>query len=291
MARRRRATFVLVAAVLAAVGSGLASAQDDPASVCPGATTQDGVIVCPRLFAGPHPLRLPADPSSTQRYGAFVRGGDRFYTRSGKLPLSPALADQLRGSRSRPDYARQVFLATISDGQVTAIAEKVRVAENAVLDAVFGGRVMEGTIGTADGRNGFNVSGKTLPVRIELVARAAHGALSGRIVNARHAVRSSGGRCLPALSANRRRDPLRDGFSARIALARQPSMHAAFDDEMLAVWNQSASNMGRAFYPSIATLLGGDPLGKRWVAFIHGAPTSGPALRLRLVAARGGKRC
>jgi hypothetical protein len=48
--------------------------------------------------------------------------------------------------------------------------------------------------------------------------------------------------------------------------------------------------MGTEFYPSVATLLGKNPLGSVWRARIHGVPSAGPALDLRFVTG-GGSSC
>ncbi len=69
---------------------------------------------------------------------------------------------------------------------------------------------------------------------------------------------------------------------------RVPGMHAMFDDEMVIVWNESTSNMGSGYYPSVATLLGGDPMAKEWTTIIHGTPTVGPAVNVHLVRGGGG---
>jgi hypothetical protein len=71
---------------------------------------------------------------------------------------------------------------------------------------------------------------------------------------------------------------------------RFPGMHVVFDDEMLIVWNESVSNMGSGYYPSVATLLGGDPMDKKWTTLIHGTPNTGPAVDVHLVT-RGGGTC
>ena len=64
-------------------------------------------------------------------------------------------------------------------------------------------------------------------------------------------------------------------------------MHGGFNDEMVLLWKES-SNMGVQFYPSVATLLGGDPLEKRWSTTLHGNPAVGPAVNLHLVTGGGG---
>lgn len=78
------------------------------------------------------------------------------------------------------------------------------------------------------------------------------------------------------------------GFTAKITLERSPSMHVAYDDDLVLKWKNGASTMGRAYSPSIATLLGGDPLDRTWHARLHGTPTAGPGVTLRLV---GGGTC
>ena len=96
------------------------------------------------------------------------------------------------------------------------------------------------------------------------------------------------GSCLVSLSDDGERNPLRGSFTAEVSLERDPSMHAIFDDEILLVWDGSTSNMGAAFYPSVATVLGGDPFDAEWQTVIHGTPTAGPAVTLHLVDGGGG---
>jgi hypothetical protein len=125
-------------------------------------------------------------------------------------------------------------------------------------------------------------------VRVELAAATTGATLPGRIVNASRAVRTSTGACAPALSDAGDRDPLQEPFTADVALQRFPSMHVPFDDELLVVWDDKVSNMGADLYPSVAALLDLEPLGPAWETALHGNPTAGPALTLRLVEGGGG---
>lgn len=258
------------------------------AKACAASTKRDGVVHCTKLFSGAKPIRLPGDPSRTQRYGALKRGGGKFHTRAGDLPFSAAVARQLnmRVRGGGPAYASTIYLATISNGTVVAVKSVISVDENALLRAVFAGRVMEGTIGTHTGSGDYTTD-KTLPVRIEFAAAPAGGRLAGKITNATTAVRSAGGACLAPLnrtSAN----PLVGIYTANVAIQRRPAMHVQYDDELILIWTASASNMGTSFFPSIATLLGGDPLGRTWATVLHGTPTAGPAVTVHLVRGGGG---
>lgn len=288
-----RRTAAASAAVLlaAALGRADGSAAQLP-DVCPGAQVIGDTVRCTALFRGASPLRLPADPSDTQRYGAFRRrGGEVLVTRSGVLKLEAGLAAQVaEGATSGGAYARTVYLATVSGGVVTALKPAVTITESAIMRHVFAGRALEGRIGVAARRKGTFTDARTLPIRVELAERATDGILPGRIVNARRPVRAADDRCLAPLSRSGARNPLAGRtFTSAIALQRRPSMHTPFDDQLIARWNASASDMGTAFYPSVATLLGRDPLGPVWVAQIHGVPSAGPSLRLRLVTGGGGR--
>ncbi|WP_169800270.1 hypothetical protein [Streptomyces torulosus] len=53
-------------------------------------------------------------------------------------------------------------------------------------------------------------------------------------------------------------------------------------------WSDDMSNMGAAYYPSTATPLGGDPLGRSWETTPPGTPSAGPPVDLRLVKGGGG---
>ncbi|WEH12445.1 hypothetical protein [Streptomyces sp. VNUA24] len=294
--RRPATAGALAALVLTGCGTSQAAMTPDRnsttpralAGICAAATERNGIVHCTKLFPGTKPIRLPGDPSGTQRYGAIKRDGSKFSTRGGDLPLAAAVTKQLKADAEdgRTAYANTIYLATLSQGTVTKIKPVADIDENAILQAAFAGRAMEGTIGVRT-RQGDYASDATLPVRIELAESALHGELPGKITNATRAVRSAKGSCLAPLNRTEA-NPLVGGFTAKITLERYPSMHAAYDDELVLKWKNGASNMGRAYYPSIATLLGGDPLGRTWQAGLHGTPTAGPGVTLRLVSGGGG---
>jgi hypothetical protein len=256
--------------------------------VCAASTTRNGVLHCTKLFRGSKPIRLPGDPSRTQRYGALKRGTPTFHTRAGDLPLSASVVKRLKAAfeNGRTNDASAVHLATIVKGTVTKLEPVVIVEKNAVLRTVFAGRAMEGRIGARTSRGDY-ASRTTLPVRFEFAGSTADGRLTGRIVNASKAVRGAKGTCLPALDRTKA-NPLVGGFTAKVSLDRVPSMHAAFNDELVLEWSDGVSNMGAAYYPSVATLLGGDPLGRTWETTLHGTPSAGPPVDLRLVKGGGG---
>ncbi|SPF04832.1 hypothetical protein [Streptomyces sp. MA5143a] len=295
---RRPATAVAIAALLlTGCQAGEAATHLDPtgaaapaglSDVCAASTTRNGVPHCTRLFPGSDPIRLPGDPSRTQRYGALKRGTPTFHTRAGDLPLSASVVKRLKAAldKGRTDDVSAVHLATIVKGTVTKLEPVVIVEKNALLRAVFAGRAMEGTIGTRTKRGDYT-SKPTLPVRFEFAGSTADGRLTGRIVNASKAVRGAEGTCLPALDRTKS-NPLVGPFTAKVSLDRVPSMHTAFNDELVLEWSDDLSNMGFAYYPSIATLLGGDPLGRIWETILHGTPSAGPPVDLRLVKGGGG---
>ncbi|MDG5808594.1 hypothetical protein P9869_39320 [Streptomyces ossamyceticus] len=294
--RRSAAAGALAALVLAGCGTSQAAivSHENSASpkalseICAASTQRNGIVHCTKLFAGKKPIRLPGDPSRIQRYGAFNRGEATFHTRGGDLPLAVAVAKQLKADaeNGRTAYANTIYLATISKGTVTKIKPVADIDENAVLQAAFAGRVMEGTIGVRT-RQGDYASRATLPVRIELAKSAVRGELIGKFTNATRAVRSANGSCFAPLNRTQA-NPLVGEFTAKIAIERYSSMHVPFEDELLLKWSSTMSNMGQAYYPSIATLLGADPLGRTWEAPIHGTPSAGPHVSLRLVSGGGG---
>jgi hypothetical protein len=122
----RLATAGLLTASLAACG-GSPAPQPKPSGspattgMCATSEKKGGVEHCTRLFPGNEPIRLPADPSATQKYGAVTRSGKAFYTRTGDLPLAPVMLDRL-GEDAKPGqapYANAVYLATVTNGSVT----------------------------------------------------------------------------------------------------------------------------------------------------------------------------
>ncbi|WP_217178965.1 hypothetical protein [Streptomyces sp. AC495_CC817] len=294
--RRLTTAVALAALVLTGCGTGQAAMTPDQNSatakalsgICAASTQRIGIVHCTKLFPGKKPIRLPGDPSRTQRYGALKRGGTTFHTRGGDLPLSAAVARRLEADieNGRRAYANTIYLATISQGAVTKIKPVAVIEENAVLRAAFAGRAMEGAIGVRTRQGDYSLR-ETLPVRIEFAKSPVHGKLTGRITNATRAVRSAKGSCFAPLNRTRA-NPLAGVFTAKIAIERAFSMHTPFDDELLLRWSSDVSNMGSAYYPNIATLLGGDPLGRTWETMIHGTPSAGPPVDLRLVSGGGG---
>lgn len=275
--------------------------------VCPGGAFKGAVVECTQLRPGGP--SLPAD-SPTVTYGSLARGGERFLTRRGALALAPsmrtALQSQLAANRAAAasaqggavddgdvaartgPYAQLVYRAQVHGTTVDSLVPVVRIDESALMTSVFGGKVLEGTIARLDSpETGYGLDA-TLPVRVELAATAVNGVVTGRIVNATRSVRTATGTCAPALIGQGAHNPLANPFTDTVELQRYPSMHVPFDDEMLLKWDSDASNMGVDFYPSAATALGLDPLGKSWVTTLHGNPTAGPALTLRVVQGGGG---
>jgi hypothetical protein len=285
---RRLATASVLVLSMTAWGSNTPSASESGEKLCPKPGKRNGLTHCTKLFKGGKPIRLPGDPSDTQRYGAVKRSGDAFYTRAGDVRLSDAVVKQLSkdAGSGHAAYANTIYLATISNGAVTKLKPIADISEDAVLDALFAGRVMEGTIDTLAGPDTYT-SGKRLPIRIEFARKSTNGRLAGKITNSTGKVRRSDGACLKPL-AGRASNPLVGPYTANVEIQRFPSMHAQFDDELLLSWREGVNNMGRGFYPSVATLLGGDPLARTWETVIHGTPTAGPGVDLHFVKGGGG---
>jgi hypothetical protein len=143
--------------------------------------------------------------------------------------------------------------------------------------------VLVGRISRRTGRQGGSASFSStpsLPLIIRLKRASKTGVISGSILNATTAV-AAAGVCYRSLAANGKANPLVGAFSARITVERFPGMHVPFADQQVLGWGNGSSGMGSAFYPSLATLMGHDPLGRAWRVDQHGIPSTGPALRLR----------
>jgi hypothetical protein len=265
---------VLLVAVLTACG---AEPGIEVSRACVHVTTSSKVPTCTALFDGETGLKLP--PGGAEHpYGSQSRAGSFITAEGKKIPMKrPPVVP---GGAFDTAYANMVYLATVTDGKVTSVAPVLRVTENAILTHVFGSKVLSGTISErrTDGTYDFE---NVLPVAIALDSQAHGNALAGQIVNATTSVRLPGGRCAPALNSSAA-NPLVDGFTSKISLVRVPSMHALHNDEMVLEWDESSSGMGAEFYPSVATVMGHDPLGKTWEVTQHGVPDSGPSLKLRI---------
>lgn len=264
-----------VALVLAAHPQ-VAPAQEGLANAC--AEMEAGTLpVCTRLHATGTALRLPADGAAI--YGAVGRG-TKFVTASGRrLPMTDAVRAQIESG-----YVSTVYEATVADDRIEGLEPVLRVRSDAIMERIFGSRLLVGRISA---RTGPTFSGRpTLPVVIEVSSRARGRRIRGTILNGDRAVRV-GKQCAPALSRHPR-NPLGRGFTRRISVERYPSMHMPFQDALVLGWSRDSSGMGSGLYPSLATLLGHDALGKRWDIVQHGAPSAGPALSLSF--ARPGAR-
>ncbi len=165
--------------------------------MCATFDKKNGIEHCTRLLPGNEPIRLPSDPSATQKYGAVTRSGKAFHTRTGDLPLAPAMRNKLdKSSKSgQMEYANAIYLA-ITNGSVTDVKLVAQIDENAIIGFAFAGRAMEGTIASQVAPGVYG--GKPLPTRIEFANDPADGRLKGRFVNAKTGVRGADGTCIPA---------------------------------------------------------------------------------------------
>ncbi|MFL6089628.1 MAG: hypothetical protein ACJ71Z_05760 [Aeromicrobium sp.] len=277
--RRARTGVALIFTIGASFAvAGCGTRPLDLAGACPKLDASTTVPTCTELFDGKVGLKLPAT-SSDAPVGAVSRGGEFFVSADGtKVRMQPLKLPMSMSTYTA--YATTIYRAKVEDGIATGLKPVLRVSEGAILEHTFGSRVLTGVISprTADGS--YDMRPK-LPVVMQLASRARGKALPGTIVNATSGARLPDGRCVPPLPSGAE-NPLVDGFAATVTLERVPSMHVTHDDEMILAWNDSSSAMGRAFYPSVATVLGHDPLGKTWDVVQHGTPNSGPALTLRL---------
>lgn len=275
---KKRGGFALcaVAAMLFVAQPRETSAQDTFPDACE--EMQAGTLpVCTRLHATGIALRLPADGEAI--YGA-VSGATRFVTASGRrLAIPDAARSQIVSG-----YASTIYRATVAGHQVTGLEPVLRVRSAAIMQRVFGSRVLEGRISARTSPRGAPVSSfsgrPTLPVVIALGNRAHGRRIRGTILNSHRAVRL-GRRCAPALSRHPR-NPLGRGFTRRVAVERHPGMHMPFQDALVFAWSRDVSGMGTGLYPSLASLFGHGAPGKRWKIVQHGVPSAGPALSLSL---------
>lgn len=258
------------------------------ATVTPASAASGGLPVCTALHPDGIALRLPTAPSADQGYGGFTRAGTGFVTADG---TTHEVAEDVRTKVAKAaddagyvDYGTTAYLATLEGGTVTSVAPALRIDRNSLVKAVFGGTTMVGKITPVDtpvDAEGPTYSGApSLPVVITWSDQASDGTLSGTIANATKGA-AVGGTCAPALSASPG-DPLVGGFTASVGLFPYPSMHEGWDDELVLSWDESSSGMGSAFYPSVATLMGKDPIQGTWEVVQHGTPVAGPMLDLTL---------
>lgn len=269
---RMRAGLTCALALLLLAPTGTGAAGEDLSQACAEVDTSAAVPVCLELHE--NGLRLP-EGSAGRPLGAIGRSRPALLTVDGRaLPLSRAVRAKLSVDR---DYAGLVYEAATAGGKVRALTPRLRVTDGAVLEHLFGGRLL---IGRISGRSrGSFKSTPRLPIVIELAKRSAGGRLTGVIRNATRPVRAAG-ICHPALS-RADDDPLGGGFRRRIAIERIPSMHMPFSDQMILAWTRNSSGMGSEFYASVATLFGRDRMGRTWRVVQHGNPSSGPALALK----------
>ncbi|ALX04298.1 hypothetical protein [Aeromicrobium erythreum] len=272
--RSRRSIIIAAVAFGAALLPACSSsaATSDGATVCAEHTGHGAKTVCTKLYSGERGLHLPKTDKQ-HPWGGVARGGQRFITADGRaLPMSSSVTDKLGRNHA---YASTVYQAVVTDGKVTSLTPELRVSENALLQHEFAGRTWVGKISTY---SGGSYGEADAPVVVKVDRQAKNGAIGVTILNAKRTVKIDG-RTYHALSKNRH-NPLRDGFTARSTIERVPSMHTAFDDEMVWSWGPSSSGMGEGFFPSVPTLFGKDPKARTWEVIQHGTPTSGPALDL-----------
>lgn len=279
-----RATLV-AAAALAVAGAGTiavsaAGAAPALAQACAVVRSSGGLPTCAELHPGPRAIRLP-DGTGGRPYGVVARAGPFVTAQGRRLPLTKRVAGSFTDPRA---YATTVYRATVADDRVTELRARMRVPAKLVMDRVFGSRVLVGQISRRTGSQGGSASFSTtpsLPLIIGLERASRTGVVSGSILNATAAV-AAAGVCYGSLAATGKANPLVGGFSSRVTVERFPGMHVPFADQQVLGWENGSSGMGSAFYPSLATLMGHDPLGRAWRVSQHGIPSTGPALRLRL---------
>lgn len=249
----------------------------DVSSACAEVTKTSPTPTCTKLFDTGTALRLPTPQEGV--IGAISRGGKNFLTSDG---TSLELPDDILGEVTKDSaYATTVYQAQTDGKKVTRVAPALTIPEDVILTRIFGSTTMSGKISPYLGDDTYDQTA-SLPVILTLAPAAADGKITGTIANATTPVALSDGTCAPALTAAGKGNPLQGSFTATVTIERVSSMHADFDDEMVLAWDASSSGMGDGFYPSVATLMGHDPLAQDWTVIQHGTPVSGPLLELQL---------
>jgi hypothetical protein len=269
----------LTVALAAVLLTGCGSRGLDLSGACPHVDASGAIPTCTSLFPGRTGLKVPAGPNDAP-VGAVARGGEFLVDAQGKRFRLKARKVDPADTVGDTRYATTVYQAKVSNGVATSLRPLLRVSDDAILTHTFGGKTLTGVISSRMTDGSYDVDPK-LPIAIRLEANARNKALHGTIVNAIRPVRVGGGACmvkLPDTSAN----PLVEGFGRSVTITRMPSMHVPYDDELVFEWNESSSGMGSDFYPSVATVMGKDPLARTWQVSQHGTPTSGPSLKLAL---------
>ncbi len=277
--RRARAKGVALVFIVGASSTlaGCGSRSIDLAGACPKLDTSTKVPTCTALFDGQSGLKLTAG-SRDAPIGAVSRGG-RFFIAADGTKFRMQAPKQFPTS-TNTGYATTVYQATVDKGVAKSLKPLLRLSEGAILTHTFGARVLTGVISAHAADDAYDMR-HNLPLVIQLASRARGNVLPGTIMNAHRGARLPSGRCIQRLPSGTR-NPLVAGYTSRVSLERVPSMHVPHDDELILAWNDSSSGMGNSFYPSVATVLGHDPLGTTWDVVQHGTPDSGPALTLRL---------
>ncbi|MDQ1217576.1 hypothetical protein QE411_002431 [Microbacterium arborescens] len=266
------AAFALLSGALLSGCAGPA-APVDVSAACASVSVSTTPPTCERAYDTGVAVRLPE--TDTGAVGAVARGGEEFVTSTGtRLAMSDSARDRVLVDNA---YASSIYQAQVSDGTVTSLTPVLTVPSGVVLTRALGGAVLVGEITPYAGDDVYDTAG-SLPVVVTLDAAATGDLLRGTIANATSAVALSDGTCVPALTAAGSRNPLQGTFASSLQLSRDPSMHTAFDDELVLHWADSSSGMGAGFFPSVATLMDADPLTATWEVSQHGNPVSGPGL-------------
>ncbi|MDR6573564.1 MULTISPECIES: hypothetical protein [unclassified Curtobacterium] len=271
------ALLVGAAAVTTLAGCSMQPQTVDLSKACASIAKVDGKLACTAAYTTGKALRLP---TSGAVVGAVGRDGKAFLSADGKkLSMNSAVSKQISEKNA---YATTVYEADVVGSTVTGVRAVLSIPNSVILSSVFGGKILAGTISPYRGSGLGYDEHDTLPVAIQFEKHTDGDTLTGTIVNANHATRFANGTCMPALSTYGAENPLRGGFTPHVSIDRQPSMHAAFDDELELAWASSSSGMGHEFFPSVATLMGADPIGAVWEVTQHGTPSAGPGLDLKV---------
>lgn len=273
------ALLVGAAAITTLAGCSTQPQTADLSKACASVAKVNGKLTCTAAFTTGKALRLP---TSGAVVGAVERDGKTFLTADGKqLHMNSDVSKQILKNNA---YATTVYEADVSGSTVTEVRAALTIPNSVILSSVFGGKILTGSISPYDGADTGYDEQNTLPVAIQFEQHTSGNSLTGTIVNAKEATRLADGTCLPALTTYGAKNPMQGDFTSRIGIDRQPSMHADFDDELELEWARSSSGMGQSFFPSVATLMGGDPIGATWQVAQHGTPSAGPGLDLKVTA-------
>jgi len=296
------AVFGLIASLGVAVSTAAGAAQGpDPRAtaldfshLCPAMSSTQGLPLCTRFYGGKPWIHLPPDPDATHVLGGIDMNG-RFRAADGSTyPIKESVNPFFSWADADSHWNNTVYLATLTNGTVTAMERKALITEPAFLNKVLAGKVWEGRVTTW--RNGLWDRDHTLRVRLEFADATAQRWMPARITNTYVRRVASNGTCLPAI-ARARHTPIFDGRTNKLDMSRDAGMHEPGDAVLVLTWSGDQSSGQSMADPKFMGLvpqaMGVQALSMTRMEFGNHADTriDGPAFLNMHVVRDGGERC